>query len=107
MNSIEKKWNELVISLEKDFQNEVTLKGVLYLIGVQELNMGIKNFEKEEKLNILHIAICKILIPYGYYKFDKIDKDGWPHFLELKALKNLSEKDQTLLIKKAVINYLN
>ena len=107
MNSIEKKWNELVVSLEKDFQNEVTLKGVLYLIGVQELNMGIKNFEKEEKLNILHIAICKILIPYGYYKFDKIDKDGWPHFLELKALKNLSEKDQKLLIKKAVINYLN
>ena len=29
--------------LENQFDQEMTLKGVLYLIGVQELNLGIKS----------------------------------------------------------------
>jgi len=89
MDSLDKKWKDLVLSLEGQFGGEMTLKGILYLIGVQELNFGIKQFEKEEKIDILHVATCKILSSFGYYKFDRIDKDGWPHYTELKALKNL------------------
>ena len=44
---------------------------------------------------------------YGFYKFDSIDKDGWPHYTELKALKDLSNDDQQNLIKKAIISYIN
>ena len=85
----------------------MTLKGVLYLIGVQELNLGVKQYEREEKVNVLHVAVCKILTPFGYYKFDRIDKDGWPHYIELKAIKNLSENEQEALMKEAVIRYLS
>ena len=107
MEDLNKKWGELISKLEKQFDDEVTLKGLLYLIGVQELNFGIKRFEREEKINALHVATCKILCPFGYYKFDSIDEDGWPHFTELKAIKNLSENQQELLIKEAIIKYLN
>ena len=107
MKDLEKNWEELIRKLEKQFDDEMSLKGVLYLIGVQELNFGIKRFGKEEKIDILHVATCKLLSNYGYYKFDSIDKDGWPHYIELKALKNLSEKGQQNLIKKAIISYLN
>ena len=107
MDSLEKKWEDLTSKLEKQFGEEMTLKGVLYLIGMQELNFGIKQFEREEKVNVLHVAICKILSSFGYYKFDRIDNDGWPHYTELKALKHLSEKEQENLIKKAVLEYLS
>ncbi|MDC0249410.1 hypothetical protein OAK24_00850 [Flavobacteriales bacterium] len=107
MNDIDKKWEALVLKLEARFDDEMTLKGILYLIGVQELNMGIKRFGREEKLNILHVAVCKILTPFGFYKFDRIDNDGWPHWIELKALKNLDEKKQGLLMKEAIITHLN
>jgi len=107
MKDLEKKWGELIVRLEKQFDDEMSLKGILYLIGVQELNFGVKRFGKEEKIDILHVATCKLLSNYGYYKFDSIDKDGWPHYIELKALKNLSEKGQQNLIKKAIISYLN
>ena len=107
MKDLEKKWNNVITKLEAKFNDEMSLKGVLYLIGVQELNFGIKRFDREEKINVLHVATCKLLSNYGYYKFDGIDKDGWPHYIELKALQNLSEKDQQNLIKKAIINYLN
>ena len=28
---------------------------------------------KDEKLNLMHIAICRLLEPYGYYQFDFVD----------------------------------
>jgi hypothetical protein len=107
MKDLEKKWGDLISKLEKQFDDEMSLKGILYLIGVQELNFGIKRFEREEKINVLHVATCKLLSGYGYYKFDSIDNDGWPHYTELKALQNLSEKNQENLIKEAIISYLN
>ncbi len=107
MKDLEKNWRALILKLEKSFNDEVSLKGILYLIGVQELNFGIKQFSREEKINVLHVATCRLLSDYGYYMFDRIDKDGWPHYKELKALKNLSEKDQKKLLKEAIINYLN
>ena len=97
----------LLDKLEEQFDQEMTLKGVLYLIGVQELNLGIKQYERQEKVNVLHVAICKILTPFGFYKFDRIDEDGWPHYTELKAIKNLSESQQELLMKEAVLKYLS
>ena len=107
MIDLDKKWGEVLEKLEKQFDSELSLKGVLYLIGVQELNLGVKSFERHEKLNVLHVAVCKILDPFGYYKFESVDKDGWPHYKELKALKNLSEYDQERLMKKAIIKYLD
>ena len=100
-------WENLVARLEKQFDDEMTLKGILYLIGIQELNFGIKRFSREEKLNVLHVATCKLLSSFGYYKFVSIDEDGWPHYKEVKAIKNLNEKEQENLIKKAIINYIN
>lgn len=107
MEDLNKEWDGLVKRLEKKFDDEMSLKGILYLIGIQELNFGVKRFLREEKIDVLHVATCKLLSHYGYYKFDSIDKDGWPHYTELKALENLSKNDQENLIKRAIIKYLN
>lgn len=107
MEEVSELWKNTIIRLEKEFDQDLTLKGVLYLIGVQELNLGLKKFSREEKISVLHVAVCKILVPFGYYRFDRVDEDGWPHYTELNAIKDLSEKDQELLIKKAIIKYLN
>jgi len=105
MKSLNKKWEKLLIKLQSEITADLDLKGVLFLIGVQELQQGIKEFNKEEKQDLLHLAICKVLSPYGYFKFEKLDNDGWPHFTELKPIKNLTEKQQDLLIKQAIITY--
>ena len=107
MCDVEVKWKNLILKLEKQFDDEMTLKGILYLIGVQELGFGIKRFNKEEKLDVLHVATCTVLSFLGFYRFDSVDEDGWPHFTEIKAIKNLSEKEQALLIKKGILKYFN
>jgi len=105
MDELEKKWEELVLSLEKSLNDELTLKSILFLIGVQELGQGIRSFDKEEKIYLLHIATCKLLTPFGYYRFKSVDEDGWPHYEEIKKLEHLGAKSQKNLMKRAILKY--
>ncbi len=105
MNNLEKSWKELMVKVEGLFDQEVSLKGILFLIGIQELKMLDRDFSKEEKVDVLHVAVCTVLAPYGYYKLKGVDEDGWIHYNELRAVKSLSDFDQKKLIKKGIINY--
>jgi hypothetical protein len=100
-------WERLLVKLSQQFpgDGDIDLDGVLLLIGAQELQMGYLRLKKDEKLNVLHIAVCTVLEPYGYYEFEKRDDDGWPHFKSLKPLPNLKAGEQAVLMKEAVVNY--
>jgi len=101
----EKKWQDLLIRIEKDFGMPADVQGILFLIGVQELGLGFGKFKKDEKLNLMHIAICRLLEPYGYYKFEGTDGEGWPHYEATKKLPSLSSSQQQQLIKEAILEY--
>ena len=105
--SLKDKWDELVEKLTQQFSegDELSLDSIIYLIGVQELGQGKKQFKKDEKVNLMHIAICKLLEPYGYYDFDFFDNEGWPHYRIVSNLPNLKPGEQTVLMKEAVIHY--
>ena len=108
-NSLKEKWEFLVAKLTQQFAegDELNLDAIIYLIGVQELGQGQKNFKKDEKINLMHIAICKLLEPYGYYEFDFFDDEGWPHYTPLETLPNLKPGEQTLLMKEAIVRYFD
>jgi hypothetical protein len=60
---------------------------------------------KAEKIQLMHIAICRLLEPYGYYRFDYVDSDGWPHYDLVKPLPVLKAGEQSLLMKEAIVGY--
>jgi len=101
------RWNELVNFLSKKFNNGQTLEmeGIIYLIGIQELGKTELRFRKDQKIDLMHIAICRLLEPFGYYQFEYLDKSGWPHYKNLMKLPNLKSGEQTILMKEAIINY--
>ena len=90
-----------------DAEPNISIDTILFLIGVQELGQGKKRFKKDDKLNLLHIAVCRVLEPFGFYRFDGQDPDGWPHFELLEELPPLKTNEQTLLMKYAVIQYFS
>ena len=81
------------------------LDGIIYLIGIQELGQGKRRFKKDEKINLMHVAICRLLEPYGYYAFDYFDADGWPHYKAVEELPTLKAGEQSLLMKEAIVKY--
>ena len=106
-SDLKTKWNNLKTKLSVDFlDNEIIdLDSIIFLIGIQELGQFQKRFNKQKKLEVIHIAVCKLLSDYGYYEFDYTDNDGWPHYKLIKKLPNLKPGEQTILMKKAIINY--
>lgn len=102
--AVEIRFRTLLSELEPKF-GPIDLQALLFLIGVQELGKGHQNFKKDDKVNLMHIAICTLLEPHGYYEFKGRDKDGWPHFELCKDLPLLDDKEQEHLIKDAAIDY--
>ena len=61
-------WGNLVRFLEQTTgKKPKDLNGVLFLIGVQELGKGALRFDKEQKQDLMHIAICKVLSIGGFF----------------------------------------
>ena len=100
-------WQEIQKNISEKFGGGETLDldAIIYLIGVQELGKGYQKFSKDEKLNIMHIAICKLLEPFGFYEFDFFDEDGWPHYKSIDELPALKAGEQSVLMKEAVVLY--
>ncbi len=101
------KWEKLVTFVSNEFGDgeELDLQAILFLIGIQELGKGYREFTKEEKMDLLHIAICRLLSNYGYYELEGRDKDGWPHYAINEKLPPLKPGEQTILMKEAAILY--
>ena len=104
-NSFEDKWKELENRIAQDFGGDLDVQAILFLIGVQELGKGKQDFTKDQKLDVMHVAICRVLSPFGFYKLSHSDQDGWPHFETLKPLPTLRAGEQLKLMKQGILEY--
>ena len=92
------RWLKLRIKLKEKF-------GILFLIGVQELGTGHQEYTKEQKQDLMHIAVCTILMQSGYYLLEGHDDEGWPHFKQAKALPEFNMIEQENFLKDHVLLY--
>ncbi|MCB0706927.1 MAG: hypothetical protein KDC34_16540 [Saprospiraceae bacterium] len=83
------------------------LNAILFLVGVQELGRWKSRFTKEEKQDLMHVAICRLLSYDGYYAFKGRDADGWPHYDIIKPFSVKGIKDQSVVLKENIIRYFN
>ncbi|MCI5080434.1 MAG: hypothetical protein MRY78_02010 [Saprospiraceae bacterium] len=81
------------------------LNAILFLIGIQELGRWQTEFSKEEKQDLMHIAVCRLLSYEGYYTFRGRDADGWPHWEQVKKVPARGLEDQEAMLKEKVIAY--
>lgn len=104
---LKERWELIVEKLSNQFAEGDTLDldAIIYLVGIQELGQPHRTFKKNEKLDLMHIAICKLLEPFGYYEFDYIDDDGWPHYTIKEQLPALKAGEQSVLMKQAITEY--
>ena len=104
---LKQRWELVTKKLSDQFADgdPLDLDAIIYLIGIQELGQLDRSFKKEQKLDLMHIAICKVLSPYGYYELDFVDEEGWPHYKAKEALPFLKAGEQSVLMKEAIVNY--
>lgn len=104
---LKERWEVLVERLSSQFSDTdpLELDAIIYLVGVQELGQIHRKYKKDEKLDLMHIGICRLLEPYGYYEFDYFDEEGWPHYTVKEELPALKAGEQSILMKEALVGY--
>ena len=98
-------WLSLLERLKTIIGKKPTMNAILFLIGVQELGKGLLNFSKEEKQDLMHIGICRLLSESGYYELEGLDEDGWPHYKLITPLPKFDLLEQEKLLKMHIKEY--
>jgi len=104
-DDLQSRWWQLESKLVERFGKKPDLETILFLVGVQEFGDIREKFTKEQKQDLMHIAVCQLLSESGYYELERVDEDGWPHFKQLKALPELNMIEQENFIKDHVLLY--
>lgn len=81
------------------------LQGILFAIGLQELGQLRAEFTKEERQDLMHIAVCRLLSYDDYYELEGYDEDGWPHWKQL-AVPPAGRAQQEVLLRKKIAEYI-
>ena len=80
LQNLKQDWEKLTQSLANTYGEEPDLQTILFLIGIQELGKGPMKYSKDEKQDLMHIAVCRLMSQFGYYELEGLDQDGWPHW---------------------------
>lgn len=101
------KWLELQHKMKATLKTSALpdMQSILFLIGIQEFGEVRKQFNKEEKRDLMHIAVCALLEKEGYYSFEGRDEDGWPHWEIEKPFTIKGVDEQERILKRTIIDY--
>ena len=104
-DDLQQRWWNLEAKLVERFGKKPDMEAILFLIGIQEFGQLKEKFTKEQKQDLMHIAVCSLLSPSGYYELESIDRDGWPHFKQLKAMPDMNTFEQENFLKDHILLY--
>ena len=104
-DDLQVRWWKLEEKFLERFGKKPDVESILFLIGIQELGDIQKKFTKEQKQDLMHIAVCHLLTEDGYFEFEGMDADGWPHWKPLIPIDIKGLGPQESLLRRKVIEY--
>ena len=106
-DDLQTRWWKLEATLIERFGKKPDMETILFLVGIQEFGDIRKKFSKEEKQDLMHIAVCALFGQSGYYELERVDEQGWPHFKQLKSLPVMNLVEQENFLKDHVLLYFD
>lgn len=106
-DDIQQRWWNLEAKLVERFGKKPDMEAILFLIGIQETHFMPDKITKEQKQDLMHVAVCTVLSQGGYYVHGFTDTDGWPHFTQVKDLPVLGLVEQENFLKDHILLYFD
>ena len=98
-------WYKARNFVKEEFGQRPDINAMLFIIGMNEVGAVKEKWEKEEKQDLMHVAVCKLFSDEGYYVLTGTDEDGWPHYEQSTHRPKLNLKEQEELLKKKIVSY--
>ncbi|MCB9262253.1 MAG: hypothetical protein H6607_07760 [Flavobacteriales bacterium] len=105
LEEINEKWKAILANLEKQFGKKMDMNAVLLVIGIRELGTLKAGYTKEEKVRLMHIAVCRLFSKSGFYQLTGINKKGWPEWKKIKDLPFADVFEQEALLRQHIVEY--
>ena len=106
-DDLQQRWWNLEAKLVERFGKKPDMETILFLIGIQEFGHIRDQFTKEQKQDLMHIAICQLLTPSGFYELERTDDEGWPHYRQVKQMPDMDPIAQENFLKDHVLLYFD
>ena len=104
-DDLQTRWWALESKLVERFGKKPDMEAILFLIGMQETGFIKEKITKEQKQDLMHVAVCSLFSQSGYYELEGKDVDGWPHFRQLKPLPEMNMIEQENYLKDHILLY--
>jgi len=104
-DDLQQRWWDLEAKLVQRFGKKPDMEAILFLIGIQEFGQIREKFTKEQKQDLMHVAICRLFSQSGYYELEKTDDEGWPHFRQVKQMPAMNLTEQENFLKDHILLY--
>lgn len=104
-DDLQTRWWTLEAKLVERFGKKPDMEAILFLIGIQELGQIKAKFSKEQKQDLMHIAVCTLFAQSGYYELEGTDNEGWPHYRQVKDLPVMALPEQENFMKDHILLY--
>ena len=104
-DDLQQRWWNLEARLVERFGKKPDLETILFLVGIQETGFIKEKITKEQKQDLMHVAVCTLFSQSGYYQLERKDDEGWPHFRQLKSLPALDMIQQENFMKDHILLY--
>jgi len=105
VDDLQHRWWNLEAQLVERFGKKPDMEAILFLIGLQETGLSAAKISKEQKQDLMHVAVCTLLASSGYFSFDGKDDEGWPHYTQLKAMPDMLLPEQENFLKDHILLY--
>lgn len=100
-------WTELCSHLRNQFDIDIDLNGVLFLVGIRERGLTFQRFTKEEKMSLIHLGSCTLYLEMGLLEKKGIAEDGWPIFSQKALAPVIPEERKHKVLQDCALRYFN
>ncbi len=104
-DDLQTRWWTLEAKLIERFGKKPDIEAILFLIGMQETGFIKEKITKEQKQDLMHVAVCTLFAQSGFYELEGKDREGWPHFRQLKSLPEMNMIEQENYLKDHILLY--
>ncbi len=95
----EERWVRFQHILTEKLGRPPSLNDILLFVGTREAGLPPKQFSDTEKVNLVQMAVCTILVPARYYELYWVEDSGWPHYNQLQRLPEMTEDEKVVFLK--------
>lgn len=106
-DDLQQRWWQLEAKLLERFGKKPDMEAILFLIGLQETGFEEQKISKEQKQDLMHVAVCTLLQSSGYFILEGKDPDNWPHFKQLKEMPGYGLFEQENILKDHILLYFD